>query len=109
MTISRFVMACILAGSMATGGSLASTTPALASGGECTSDLNMDPHIGLDHYRAKAYCFTLDLDSHARPVLIRNGGPDYSGPWFTTPLKWYYTDWYTCYLGCYAVVEVEAI
>lgn len=87
-------------------GVVISASPAEAVGGSCFPSLyKRQVSGGLDEYRAGAYCSSLEPDSKARPKLIRNSGPDYSGPYFTRLYTIYFTNWYTCYAGCSAAVE----
>jgi hypothetical protein len=107
MRLSRFVAACILTASMTTVGLLAGATSALAS--SCDSRLETFPEIGLDFHRAVAWCSSIDADYKARPKLVRDGGPDYTGPWFTRLNTEYATDTYTCYLGCHSAYQVAHV
>jgi hypothetical protein len=84
-------------------------TPANAIGGDCNAVKEVDGRIGLDGHRARAWCDSLNADSRARPKLIRNGGPDYTGPYFTAIRTNYYTKWYSCYAGCSAAYEIAHV
>lgn len=87
----------------------ASATPANAVGGNCSASKQEKEVTGLNQFRARAKCTSLQGDSKARPKLIRDGGPDYTGPYFTTLNKYYYTGWYTCYAGCSAAYEIAHV
>lgn len=108
MRMSRFVATGIVSVSMTTVGLLVSATPASA-GNICSASLEQFSQIGLDMYRAVASCSDLTPDYKARPKLVRDGGPDYTGPWFTRLNATYATDAYTCYLGCRAAYEVAHV
>lgn len=88
---------------------VATATAAYAVGGDCHANRQHQAVTGYDNYRARAACDSLDGDSMARPKLIRDGGPDYTGPYFTTLDKYYYTSWYTCYAGCSASYEIAHV
>lgn len=92
-----------------TTGLVAVATPANAVGGNCSASKQENDVFGPNEYRSRASCSSLQGDSRARPKLIRDGGPDYTGPYFTTLNKYYYTGWYTCYAGCTAAYEIAHV
>lgn len=104
--IQKTVVASLLAAFVMAVALFAGTTPAKAIGGNCTATLDKYEHIGLDTFQAAALCYSLQGDSRARPKLIRNGGPDYTGSWFTQLNVYYRTNSYTCYAGCSAAYEI---
>lgn len=83
--------------------------PANAIGGNCSASLQEDEVFGPNKFRARASCSSLQGDSKARAKLVRDGGPDYSGSYFTRLNTSYYTDWYTCYAGCRSAVEIAHV
>jgi hypothetical protein len=88
--------------------SFGSAQPAHA-GGNCHSWLDHYPLTGLDGYAAEASCSSLDFDFKARPNLVRDGGPDFTGPWFTRLNTAYSTNMYTCYAGCHDSLEISHV
>ncbi|TDD62479.1 hypothetical protein E1263_03305 [Kribbella antibiotica] len=86
---------------------LLSVAPAQAVGGNCSAGKDKNPEY--DQYRGKAACKSLQGDSRARPKLIRDGGPDYTGAYFTRLDTLYYTKWYGCYLGCEGAYEIAHV
>lgn len=96
------VTAFALIGSMAV-----MASPAQAIGGNCTGD--KEKQSGLNNYRAWASCSSLQGDTKARPKLVRDGGPDYTGNYFTALNTRRYTSYYSCYLGCYGTYETAHV
>ena len=109
MRAQKTVVASVLATFIMAVGLLVGAAPAHAIGGHCTAELLKYEHIGLDSFQAGAMCYSLQGNSKARPKLIRNGGPDYTGSWFTQLNVYYYTNDYTCYAGCSAAYEIGAV
>jgi hypothetical protein len=109
MRIQKTVVASGLAALIMVIALFAGAAPANAVGGNCTAQLLKYERIGLDEFQAGAMCYSLQGDSKARPKLIRNGGPDYTGSWFTRLNVYYYTNAYTCYAGCSAAYEITHI
>lgn len=103
---TRRIIGTALAVAFMTGGVAVNAAPANAVGGSCSATLQEKEQTGLNGFRSRASCSSLQGDSRARPRLIRDGGPDYTGPYFTTLNKYYYTDYYTCYAGCSASYEI---
>lgn len=106
MGIQKTVAASVLAAFVVATALFVTAAPAKALGGDCSATKEIDVNIGYDDNRTRAICYSLDGDSKARPKLIRDGGPDYSGSYFTDLWKYHYTNWYTCYLGCSAAYEL---
>jgi hypothetical protein len=106
MRIQKTVVATVLAAFIMAIALFAGAAPAKALGGDCSADKEIEVKVGLDNNRARAVCYSLDGDSKARPKLIRNGGPDYSGSYFTALWTYFYTGWYTCYAGCSGAYEL---
>lgn len=107
MTLRTFqrIAAAALATAFATGALVSS--PADATSASCKSNIykkNLD--YRTDEYRAGAYCSYVASDTKVRAKLVRNGGPDYTGVWFTGEYIWRYTPWKTCYAGCWDKYEV---
>jgi hypothetical protein len=101
----RGVAASVLAAAAMFAVFIVSAAPAQAVGGSCTSERLSRG----SEYRAAAKCSALNSDSRARPKLIRNLGPDYTGGYFTALNVWKYTGWWTCYSGCSAAYEIAHI
>lgn len=107
MTTKRSTWGSLAAALVLAGTGLVSAAPAHAIGGDCSAV--KEKQSGLDNYRSRAWCKSLQGDSKARPKLIRDGGPDYTGPYFTRLNTSYYTNWYSCYLGCSAAYEIAHV
>lgn len=108
MLIKRYRAAAAAAvAAFAVAGVLGVASPAQAVGGTCTA--SKEKQSGLDNFRGKAQCSRLDGDSKARPKLIRDGGPDYTGPYFTALNKSYYTSYYSCWMGCDGAYEIAHV
>jgi hypothetical protein len=105
-TLRRYLaMVSVLAATAAM--SIVTVSPAGAVGANCISDREKKNHtLQLDEFRAKAYCYSINSDTKVRAKLVRNGGPDYTGVWFTGEYIWRYTGWYTCYSGCWDTYEL---
>ena len=106
-TTSRLLIAALFALGLAVPVSVGvASSPACALSGACSATRETKSQVGLDAYRTRASCSSLSGDARARAKLIRRGGPDYYSSWFTTLNKSYYTNYYTCYLGCSATYEI---
>lgn len=89
------------------GGAYLNTAPAAAVGGSCRDYLSRYSRTGLDQYAARSTCSSLEGDSKARAVLVRDGGPDYYSDWFTRLDTSYYTKKYTCYIDCHSDTQIR--
>lgn len=109
MTAYRKIAATLTAILTMTMLTFATAAPASAIGGNCDAHLDEDEVTGYNNFRAGAMCSSLDGDTKARPKLIRDGGPDYTGVYFTRLNTTYHTSWYTCYSGCWGAVELAHV
>lgn len=91
--------AIVLASAVATTGFVA-ISPANALSANCKSNIYKENHFTGDTYYAGAYCYSVGSDTKVRAKLVRVGGPDAEGVWFTGTYIWRYSPKKTCYLGC---------
>ena len=102
----RRIASVILALSMMAG-TVAVAPPAEALSADCA--LNLQQILvsgGLDYFRAGVFCTQIGADTKVRARLARSGGPDYYSVWLISTNTWRYTGWYTCYLGCWADMDM---
>ena len=89
------------------GSLMVTASPAQAIGGNCSA--GTEKQSGLDNYRGWASCSSLQGDTKARPKLVRDGGPDYTGSYFTALNTRRYTSYYSCWMGCHGAVELAHV
>lgn len=110
MNLKRHIASVAVAALLGSVGVTLATAPATAVGGNCSAvKQTQERSWDLDVHRTRAICSSLQGDSKARGTLVRNSGFDGHTPWFTTTNRYYYTDWYTCWNGCSARVQIERV
>lgn len=83
-------------------------SPANSVSASCTAAKETRAETGLDSNRARVRCTSIASDTKVRAKLNRNNGPDYTGSWFTTTYKNYYSPWGACAFGCSATYDRTA-
>lgn len=99
LTIAAFGVALLTSSAVALGESAAAAST-------CSSILQEQDQPGLNAFRAGARCSRIDANRKVRAWLVRDGGPDYYSQYFTRTNTYYYSGWYTCYLGCHDSYQV---
>jgi len=107
-TGQKRLAALMVVATVAVGGVAVTAGPAYAAT-SCDDAREQKSQVGLDAYRAKTKCSSIQTNYKVRAKLIRNGGPDYTSQWFTQLNVWYYSGWYTCYQGCSAGHETAPV